>query len=512
MLKSVRPGKALLWSILLVALGFSAVASAQEAPQVELDAGTVSGIAGDVVSFQGIPYAAPPVGELRWRAPAPVAPWDGVLEATGFGPACMQRGDIEMDEDCLFINVWAPAEALESDESLPVLVWTFGGSFHSGSGNIDGAALASKGAIVVSMNYRVSTMGFLAHPGLSAESLSQTSGNYGLLDVIQALRWTKTNIAAFGGDPERVTIWGLSSGASLITALMVSPLATDLFDQAILQSPGAMRSWNALETAEQQGLALGEDIAALRALPASEIEHLRNVGGGSDFRALALPRVIGPALDGFVLPALEREAFEAGRANNVPLLIGNVTDEGGTFTRAYEISTVDDYKAYLSQDIIFGEAGDEAFALYPVGDAAEIPGAVAASFGDNQFVFGTRGVARAVSDAGLAVYRYMFTRPTEGGTGQAPGHGYDLDYAFGDAALQEPPYTDDDRALSETIMDAWLRFAATGNPNGGDLQEWPAYDSETEPVLVFDVETRIVNAPDTEKLDFMGERWANAQR
>jgi para-nitrobenzyl esterase len=288
---------------------------------------------------------------------------------------------------------------------------------------------------------------------------------------------------------------------------MVSPLATGTFDQAILQSPGAMRNWNTLETAEEQGLSLGEDLEALRALPATEIEHLRNVGGGTDFRALALPRVIGPTLDGFVLPALEREAFEAGRANAVPLLIGTVTDEGGLFTGAYEIATVEEYQDYLGQDVIFGEGGEEAAALYPVGDVSNIPAMVAASFGDNQFVFGTRGVARAVADRGEAVYRYMFTRPTEGGVGQAPGHGFDLAYAFGDDKLATDPYNDEDRALSATIMDAWVRFAGTGDPNGGEITDWPAYDSANEPVLVLDVVRDVVNAPDTERLDFMGERW-----
>lgn len=480
---------------------------AQDGPTVEVASGTIEGVAGDVVSFLGIPYATPPLEQLRWKAPQPAARWDGVLEATAFGPACMQQGERVMSEDCLYLNVWAPQEALEEGADLPVIVWVFGGSFHSGSGDIDGAPLASKGAIVVSMNYRVSTMGFLAHPGLSAESLSGVSGNYGLMDVTESLRWVKNNIHAFGGDPDRVTVWGLSSGASLLTALMVSPLATNLFDQAILQSPGALRNWPSLEDAEAVGLGLGDDIDALRALAATDIEHIRNVGGGTDFRDLAGTRVIGPALDGFVLPFSERQAFAEGRANMVPILIGSVTDEGSLFTGNYPIASTDEYADYLKLPIIFSDDGDEALALYPVTSDDDIGRAVADSFGDNQFVYGVRGVARAVAEAGLPVYRYVFTRQVNGAD---PVHGGDLAYSMGDPVLETAPYNGADLALSDAIMQAWVDFAATGNPNGGALSDWPAYDLATEPVYVLDTQFSTVEAPRNEQLDFM-ERRASAQ-
>lgn len=482
---------------------------AQDGPVVDLHAGAVQGTAGDVVSFKGIPYAAPPTGELRWKAPQPVQGWEGVLEATAFGPACMQQGNADMSEDCLYINVWAPQEALEEDADLPVLVWVFGGSFHSGSGDIDGAPLAAKGAIVVSMNYRVSTMGFLGHPGLSAEALSGVSGNYGLLDVIESLRWVKNNIDAFGGDPERVTVWGLSSGASLLTALMSSPLATNLFDQAILQSPGALRNWATLDDSEALGIGLGEDIEALRGIAATDIEHIRNVGGGTDFRDLAGTRVIGPTLDGFVLPFSERDAFLEGRANMVPLLIGTVADEGSLFTGNYPIEDEQAYADYLGLPIIFGEDGAEALELYPVSSADEIGRAVADSFGDNQFVYGVRGVARAVSAAGFPVYRYAFTRQIDGSD---PTHGADLAYSMGNPALSEAPYEEADREFSDAIMQAWVNFAATGDPNGGIIEDWPAYDLESEPVFVLDTEFGIIDAPRTEQLDFMEKRAALTAR
>ncbi|WP_338608265.1 carboxylesterase family protein [Pelagibacterium nitratireducens] len=481
---------------------------AQDGPTVGLASGTVQGVGGDVVSFLGIPYATPPIDQLRWRAPEPAERWDGVLEATAFRPACMQQGDRVMSEDCLYLNVWAPEEALEEGSNLPVIVWVFGGSFHGGSGDIDGAPLASKGAIVVSMNYRVSTMGFMAHPGLSAESLSGVSGNYGLMDVTESLRWVKNNIHAFGGDPDRVTVWGLSSGASLLTALMASPLATNLFDQAILQSPGALRNWPGLDDAEAVGLGLGEDIDTLRALAATDIEHIRNVGGGTDFRDLAGTRVIGPALDGFVLPFSERQAFMEGRANMVPILIGSVTDEGGLFTRNYPIQTASEYADYLELPTIFGDDGAEALELYPVASDDDIGRAVADSFGDNQFVYGVRGVARAVAEAGLPVYRYMFTRQIDGAD---PTHGSDLAYSMGSQALEAAPYDASDLALSEAIMQAWVDFAATGNPNGGAISDWPAYDLENEPVYVLDSKFSTVNAPRSEQLDFMERRASVAQ-
>jgi carboxylesterase type B len=240
----------------------------------------VQGSAGDVVAFKGIPFAAPPDGELRWKPPTPPARWSGVRSAMEFGPACMQPGDLRKSADCLYLNVWEPASAFEarrSSQRLPVMIWTFGGGFTLGSGDFDATPLARKGVIVVSFNYRVNTFGFLAHPQLSAESPQRVSGNYGLLDAIAALRWVRANIGAFGGDVNRVTLWGQSSGASVITALMISPAANGLFRQVILESPGAMRHWKSLPEAEQQGVSLGRDIIALRRAPAADIPLFRNL-------------------------------------------------------------------------------------------------------------------------------------------------------------------------------------------------------------------------------------------
>lgn len=474
-------------------------------PVVELAAGPVRGLGADVLSFKGIPYAQPPVGQLRWKPPVEVAAWgSAVRDATAFGPACMQAASIPKSEDCLFVNVWAPREALALGDKLPVMVWVYGGSFHGGSGNIDGSALARKGVVVVSMNYRVSTLGFMAHPELSAESPAKVSGNYGILDVAQSLRWIQGNIARFGGDPGRVTIWGVSSGASVITALMVSPQSAGLFQRAILQSPGAFRHWKSLDEGERQGRAVGESLAALRALPADRLPLIQNTGGGAAIRALSEPRVIGPLRDGVVLPREERPTFEAGRMARVQVLVGNNTDEGTIFTGNYTLSTVAAFRAYLKEPVIFGRFGDEAAGIYPVQAEGEVKRAIALSFGDSQFWFGTRGVARAAVARGLATYRYVFARRQAGGIGGDALHGDEVRFVFGDKTLESAPYNEDDRRISRAMVDAWVRFASTGNPNGGEINDWPAFEPGRERAYVFDTRFSIVDAPRSRELDFIG--------
>jgi len=475
-------------------------------PVVPTDAGRVQGSSSsDEVVFKGIPFARPPAGELRWKAPLPPKAWDGVRPAVQFAPACMQVGEIEKSEDCLYLNVWVPASALSSrrDRGLPVMVWTFGGSFTAGSGNIDGIALARKGVIVVSFNYRVGTFGFLAHPQLTAESPQHASGNYGLLDAIAALRWVRDNIDRFGGDRSRVTMWGVSSGASVITALMVSPLAEGLFQQVILESPGAMRHWKSLHDAEQQGISVGRDISELRKLTASEVPLIQNLGGARGIRPLFEPRGIGPTLDGYVLKEEEREAFEAGRVNVRGVLVGNNMDEGATFTARYPVNTIQAYREYLSSPGIFGTFGPEAFSNYPVEKDADVPRAVADGFGDSQFYFGARGIARAMASKKAKVFRYRFTRKSNGGTGHDAWHGAETAYVMGNLKGQD--YNEDDQALSNTMMDAWTRFVSTGDPNGGAITTWPAYDSASDAYLVLDVKPEVARGMRNAQLDFIGK-------
>lgn len=473
------------------------------APVVTLAAGSVRGSGTTILSFKGIPFAKPPVGNLRWTAPVDPDPWTTTRDATAFGPQCIQLGSASMSEDCLFINVWAPKTAITSGSKVPVMVWVYGGSFTSGNGNVDGTAMANRGVVVVSMNYRVSTLGFMAHPQLSAESADKVSGNYGILDVQQALKWVKANIDRFGGDPAKVTMWGESAGASTITAMMSMPRSNGLYQRAILESPGSWRHWKTLATAEQDGLAVGTSIAALRALPVAQLPVIQNPGGGTAIRALVQPRVIGPIQDGVLLPHQERLQFETGGVSAVPLLVGNNTDEGYIFTFAYPVTTVAQYQAYMKDPAIFGNFGDIALGVYPAATDADVSSAISLSFGDDQFWFGARGMARLFADKGQPVWRYYFTRKQNGGTGSVAHHGDDVAYVFGDNKLAAVPYTAADTALSNQMMDAWARFATTSNPNGGAVTTWPQYNSFTEPVLVLDSTFSVVNGPRNAQLDFV---------
>jgi carboxylesterase type B len=490
---------------LAVVLAFTS-AQAAEGPIIRTRAGRVQGVSGHVLTFKGIPFARPPIAELRWKPPAPVEKWTGVRPAADFGPACMQTGNRRKSEDCLYLNVWAPASGRDrtSDSRLlPVMVWTFGGSFTNGSGDIDGSALARKGVIVVSFNYRVGTFGFLAHPQLSAESPHRTSGNYGLLDAVAALHWVHDNIREFGGDPNRVTLWGVSAGASVITALMVSPHASGLFQQVILESPGAMRHWKSLRDAEAQGLSVGPDLSALRKLSTNEVPLIQNLGGGADLRALFEPRVIGPVLDGYVLKEEEREAFEAGRVNVRAALVGNNTDEGTAFTGAYAVKTIAAYREYLNNPKVFGPFGPEAFSHYPVSTDADVPRAVADSFGDSQFYFGARGIARSLVAKTPNVYRYRFVRKSNGGTGHDAWHGAEVPYVMGD--IQDAAYNEDDRTLSNVMMEAWVRFVSTGKPTSGAIKEWPAFNETSDPYLVLDLVPVVVHGLRNSQLDFISK-------
>lgn len=473
------------------------------APTVTLRAGKVKGDGTDILAFKGIPYAQPPVDALRWRAPVAAKPWAGTRDATTYGPQCMQAGTAPMSEDCLFVNVWAPRKAVVALERLPVLVWVFGGSFHQGDGSINGAHLARNGAVVVSMNYRVSTLGFMAHPQLTAESPDKVSGNYGILDIAQALQWVKANIDRFGGDPDKVTIFGLSSGASAISAFMSSPRSAGLFQRAILQSPGSWRTWKTLNKAEEDGLAVGASIAELRATPATQLPVIRNRGGGTAIRALSEPRVIGPTMDGVVLPRQERQQYEAGQSTAVPLIVGNTTDEGSQFTGRYPIADVAAYRAYLKDPRVFGTLGDEAFSVYPAATEAEVKENIAMSFGDLQFWHGARGIARVYASRGMPVYRYYFTRRRDGGSGVPAQHADERHYVFGNPSLASAPYNADDVSLSQAITEAWVRFAATGNPNGGRIKDWPRYDLANEPVYQLDATFLVTQRPRNEQLDFI---------
>jgi para-nitrobenzyl esterase len=313
---------------------------------VETGSGRVAGTPGEISIFKGIPFAAPPIGEFRWRPPAPVKPWLGVRPALEAGPDPMQvplpmsaARTRPMSEDCLTLNIWTPAS--RGGENLPVMVWIPGGSFVAGSGAdpmCDGENLTRKGVVLVTINYRVGLFGFLAHPALTAESEHYASGNYGLLDQIAALQWIRDNIGAFGGNPNRVTAIGVSAGSASISLLMTSPLGRALFHQAILESPGSFRPLADLEEASRAGQMLGNDVTAMRALSADDI-----LSRTSQFvprvRGLTTPRVLRPIRDGWVIDRQERDAYLTGRFAAVPMVVGSNFDEGGLFVGAWPVKT-----------------------------------------------------------------------------------------------------------------------------------------------------------------------------
>lgn len=483
--------------VLLVTLISSVISTllfASSAPQVKTRSGAVEGkVDGSVRAFLGIPYAVPPVGNLRWKPPVPVAKWSGVKKATEFGPHCMQGrvfGDMNFrdsggSEDCLTLNVWTPANA--SSKKLPVMVWIYGGGFVAGTtseARQDGTHLAQQGVIVVSMNYRLGVFGFMVHPELAKESGRNSAGNYGLLDQLEALKWVHNNIAAFGGDPANVTIFGESAGSFSVSAQMASPLAKGLFQRAIGESGAAFHSgglsFESLAAREEKDSKLMSEklgantLAELRAIPAEKLleTFAPPKSRGFDF---------GPDIDGYFLPEPVPAIFAAGRQNDVALLAGWNHDEG-SFEIAFspQKPTAETMKANAEKD--FGPKADEFLRLYPT-DAAHIARS-AEDFASDRFIaFSTWDWIEAQSKTGKRpIYRYRFDQAPPQSDPKAPQlgayHSAEIEYVFGQ--LDSKPgvaWRQEDRDLSSAMQEYWTNFAKTGNPNGPGLPQWPSYSS-----------------------------------
>ncbi|MEI9927390.1 MAG: carboxylesterase family protein [Sphingomonas sp.] len=439
-------------------------------------------IHGAIASYRGIPYAEPPVGTSRWRPPEPIAPLPGILDATEFGADAMQRNRPEgsrapgIAESCLTLNVWTPAEP---GSGRAVMVWFYGGSFTRGSASdlrTDGALFARDDVVFVSVNTRVGIFGWLAHSALAAESPHGAAGNYGLLDQIEALYWIRENIAAFGGDPERVTVFGVSSGGAALALLMTSPLAAGLFDRAILQSAGSFRPLADLATATAAGDALGS-LADLRALPAEDVLALESRLVPA-VRGLTTPRVLRPIRDGWVIPLDEREAYETGAFNPVPAIVGSAADEGSRLIGTWPVDDIAAWERIVADN--FPLRRDEATALYPAAADAQARRAVADMFGDTQFQLGARELTRALAARGVPAFRYLFTR-RRAGTADGPHHGGEVAYVFGHLDMpphgnaKDPPDSRD-RALADAIHGAWIAFAKTGSPGAVEGVAWPRAD------------------------------------
>ena len=483
--------------LLLIAATFAVSAlawAAPSAPQVKTSAGIVEGKDdGAVRSFLGIPYAQPPVGDLRWKPPVPAAKWDGVRKTTDFGSHCLQGnpfGDMVMrdpggSEDCLSLNIWAPSNP--SSKKLPVMVWIYGGGFVAGStseGRQDGAHLAQQGVIVVSMNYRLNIFGFFVHPELAKESPHAASGNYGLMDQTLALHWVHDNIAAFGGDPDNVTIFGESAGSFSVSAQMASPLAKGLFNKAIGESGAAFSrsglSFGSLAEREEKDTKLVKEklgvstLAELRALPADKLLDVFGKAGPDAFD-------FGPNIDGYFLPQQVPEIFAAGKQNDVPLLAGWNHDEGSfVIESSPQPPSAESMKALAEKD--FGDKAQEFLKLYPTDTPAHVFRS-AEDYASDQFIaLSTWSWIEAQSKTGKhAIYRYRFDMapPLPGKKWEPTAyHSAEIEYVFGQLDSKAGvPWRSEDRALSEQMMKYWSNFAKNGDPNGPGLPKWPKYIS-----------------------------------
>jgi para-nitrobenzyl esterase len=448
-------------------------------------AGTGSGTG--VRIYRGIPYAAPPVGRLRWQPPQPAPPWSGVHDGTRFGSDPMQRIETSpmrlslapgVSEDCLTLNIWAPADV--PAQGAPVIVWFDGGGFVSASASrerITGEQYARRGAVFVTVNYRVGVFGFLAHPALTAESPHHSCGNYGLLDAMYALRWVRENIAAFGGDPKRVTAMGGSAGAAIVALLLTAPLAKGLLDGAILVSPGSFRPLCRLAEAEDAGRAVGNDLTAMRAIPAAELLEM-NARVDPGARGLLAMRRLRPIVDGWVVERDEADAFRSDDFQALPTIIGSNADEGGFHAPGIPVNTVDQLRGYLAEN--FGDAFDEAWKFYGATTDAGVKRALADVWGDALFNYGVRGTVREIARRQPKTFRYVLTHAGKY-TSTPPIHGDDIPYVFGTGDF-EPG----DRAVSDAIVTAFANFAASGDPNGPGAPVWAPYELERDNYLAFE--------------------------
>ncbi|HEX7285562.1 MAG TPA: carboxylesterase/lipase family protein [Candidatus Angelobacter sp.] len=495
--------------ILLFVLMFAPTSLHAFADQVRVDQGLLSGAAGKapgVRVFRGIPYAAPPVGELRWKAPQPPASWKGVREATAFGNACWQtpyppaaaiyQAKLpSLSEDCLYLNIWSAGKSAK--DKLPVMVWIHGGGFTRGSGTTeayDGENLARKGVVVVTINYRLGIFGFFAHPALTAESAHHASGNYALLDQIAALEWVKKNIAAFGGDPGCVTIFGESAGSWAVNALMASPLAKGLFQRAIGESGGSFTPMRTLAAAEKSGeqlaasLGAGEDkdsdgkdgqnhgknndpLKVLRSRPAEEL-----------LKAAEDP-VVRPIVDGWLLPQDVATIFAQGKQNDVPLIVGSNADEGTTLAPQGALVRSSMFISGAHQR--YGNLADQFLKVYPAESDGESVASFFASYRDGVFGWEMRTWVRAATHTGHhPAYLYYFTRRPPGPQSRRLGafHASEIPYVFGNF-FWPFPWEEADHKLSETISSYWVNFARSGNPNGEGLPQWPAYSLKEDQAM-----------------------------
>lgn len=509
-MKRVAP---LLFTCLALLTGLLAFAPVTFAPErIKVTGGLISGTQqGDIRVFKGIPFAAPPVGNLRWKAPQPVVPWSGVRQCVAFGPSPMQGAPVPfgpwsaeylipkepISEDCLYLNVWSGAKS--ANEKRPVLVWIYGGGFNSGGAGCaiyDGEATARKGIVFVSINYRVGPFGFLAHPELTNESGNKASGNYGLMDQIAGLQWVKQNIAAFGGDPNNVTIAGQSAGSMSVNCLVASPLAKGLFNKAIAQSGASFGRFTAkLQQAEETGIKIMQTLGAssLAEMRAKSADEILKKGQGTR----------GPVIDGYVLPEPVADLFAAGKQNKIALLTGWNEDEGlgGPPKKA------DAFQQQLEQQ--YGAQARDVLTYYPAGTDDEAARSQMNLSRDMTFGAPNYRWATIASQQGHPVYVYRFTRKLPA-TGQYAQYGAfhtgEVAYAYDNLKFidhQLRPLVAVDDELARQMAAYWVNFVKTGNPNGNGLPKWPAYSVTNKQIVVLGDKIEAKPLPDAANLDFL---------
>ncbi len=491
---------------------------------VKIETGLISGLknqTGDVSIFKGIPFAAPPVGNLRWRPPQPAVPWQGIRKCDSFAASAMQPKPFPISvysteflapqspisEDCLYLNVWAPAQT--SSTKYPVIVWIHGGGFLNGSGSVplyDGEDMAQKGVVFVTINYRLGVFGFLAHPDLSKESGNGTSGNYALLDQIEALKWVRRNIAAFGGDTERITVAGQSAGSFSVNALVASPLTKGLFQRAIAES-GAMFypefSLN-LKEAEKIGIKYMQDmkatsIADLRAKPADE------------FLKGWFNNIPAPVIDGYVLPMDVYNIFLNGKQNDVPVLTGWNSGDGSLFFLTGMQSNAKNFKAKMQER--YGLFSDDFFKAFPANSDTQALQSQVALFRDLLFAWKAHVWANLQTLSGKSkIFLYQFDHVPPGKPGLeklGAFHSAEIGYALHTLHKWDRPWGDWDRKLEDMMSAYWVNFAATGDPNGKGLPGWPAYDRKNPKEMNFGSDVSVKENLLKKEFDFLDKFQAN---